>query len=362
MDRSTEPDDEDDEDSEEEDSSDEVASLWSRVGWGAVSRGVLVRVGVVLVLLAVGAGGGWWGWTWWQGRPPGDVTRRVALSAGSVTELVFSNAGTTLAVGTARGSVVFLTRADWSTRGESAITTQPLTAMVSTRDGHLLASTLGERLLLWDWKELGSRVMPGLPAPPTALATHPETSEIVVGLATGGLWRLDVATGASRVEERGHGGAVTGLQFGPRGAWLASTDATGELRVTWADPQREAVTRREHTSQISSLAQSASGKIVATADWSGAVLLWNPASWTVERRLDGANSAISRLVATETRLFAGGWSGEVVVWKAPSGEVERRVVCGYAVQALAVSADESLLVTGGEGRFVDVRELGGAAK
>ncbi len=359
MDRATEPDEdqEDDEDYEEEDSSDEVVVPWYRVG-----RGVLIRSGVALVLLAVSAGGGWWGWTWWQGRPPGDVTRRVALPAGSVTELVFSNAGTTLAAGTASGSVLFLTREDWSTRGESAITTQPLTAMVATRDGHLLASTLGERLLLWDWKELGSRVMPGLPAPPTALATHPETSEIVVGLATGGLWRLDVATGASRVEERGHGGAVTGLQFGPRGAWLASTDATGELRVTWADPQREAVNRREHTSQISSLAQSASGKTVATADWNGSVLLWNPANWTVERRLEGANSPVSRLVATETRLFAGSWSGDVVVWKVPSGEVERRVACGYAVQALAVSADETLLVTGGAGRFVDVRALGDASR
>ena len=312
------------------------------------------RLGLLVALAAVVLVAGW---RWWSGRPPGDVTRRIRPEAGPITQLVFSPTGNTLAAGSSRGEVVFIERETWSSADVSAITTQPLTAMVTTQDGHLLVATLGERLLLWDWATRTSKVMPGVPQVPTALEIHPVLGELLVGLRTGAVWRLNPATGDARTEEPRHSAAVTCLVSGPRGEWLFSGGGDGSVKVTFpADSKREPIGHTEHLQPISAVARAPSGRFVATADWGGTIRVWSSTDWKVIRTME-AEGAISRLAATETAIYAGGWDGRIRIWNADTGAEARPILCGYPVHALAIDPKLEWLATGSAEGWIDLRPL-----
>lgn len=314
--------------------------------WGLLV--LVVSIGAVLLLPA---------WRWWSSRPPSDVTRRIQTGAGPITQLQFSPTGKLLAAGSSRGDVVFIERESWSPLDGSAITTQPLTAMVTTQDGQLLAATLGERLLLWDWATQSSRVMPGVPQVPTALEVHPVLGELLVGLRTGAVWRLNPASGDARTEDQRHSAAVTCLVSGPAGEWLFSGGGDGSVRVTFpTESKREPIGRNEHLQPISAAARTPSGRFVATADWGGAIRVWSTGDWKVTRTLE-AGIAISRLAVTETAIYAGGWDGRIQIWNADTGAEGRPIDCGYPVHALAIDPKSEWLLSGSAEGWIDVRRL-----
>jgi len=313
---------------------------------------------IVLVAVIIVAGGAFLAaWNWWKTLPPAGVVKRLHVGNGPVSQVVFSPTGKLLAAGMASGDVTFFSRDAWNIVEKSAITTQPLTAMTATYDGHLIAATLGERLLLWDWSSLTSKVMPGVPDVPTAIAIHPTQADVLVGLRSGNLWRLNAISSESRVETLGHQAAVTSLVVGPRGEWLVSGSGDGELRITVPDDQmRDPLVRKEHTHPISGAVRSPSGRYIVTADWGGTAIVWTTADWTVKRRLE-AGVAISRLAMTETAIYAGDWAGTVHIWNADTGEQRPAIECRYPIHGLAVDPKREWLVTASDQGTLDIRRL-----
>lgn len=327
-------------------------------------RGMIVRVGGGLLLLAMGAG--WW-WTRPE-APPGDVARRLPVDAGFRSRAVFSTNSQHLAVGSGTGAVDFWNTGDWSSPFAAPLTQQPITCLTATPDGHLLAGTLGERAVVWKWKSLEARLISPLPDIPTAIAAHPTKTQIVFGLKNGRVWRLDTTDGISQTVDFEHVGASTGLAFGGGGAWLASSGADGSVRVKFDNPEKKAIVKQEHATQVVGI--TVAGERALTADWNGEIRLWNTRDWSVVRRdsLARENAAGDATVSTGqdsatqvalTDKFAaiGSFGGRVLLLSPTTGERIRELDCGYPVQALSLSPDSRFLATAGPGAFVDIREL-----
>lgn len=338
-----------------------------KVTSGAGRRVRIAQAGGVVLLIAIALG-------WWSTRPaspPRDVARRLRVDAPFRSRAIFSVNGEHLAVGSGTGAVDFWKTRDWTPSFAAPLTQQPITCLTATPDGYLLAGTLGERAIVWNWKSLDARMISPLPDIPTSMAAHPTKTQIAVGLRNGKIWRLDTSDGMSWTVEMGHVGPVTGLAFGAEGAWLASVGADGTLRVRWDGPEKTSIVKTEHAANVAGLAVF--GERGLTVDWSGEIRLWNARDWSVVRRdavtvgtmsaaspAEGAarvNDSGSQMALTDKVAAVGTFAGTVILLSPATGERTREIACGYPVQALALSPDSRYLVTAGPEAFVDVREL-----
>jgi hypothetical protein len=83
------------------------------------------------------------------------------------------------------------------------------------------------------------------------------------------------------------------------------------------------------------LSLTASGRIVTAGRFE--LLVWDPASWTVTRRLEYKGRALADVAATDEFVVAGGWDG-AWVWDTGTGR-RRHALTDGEVMAVAVSAD-----------------------
>jgi pre-mRNA-processing factor 19 len=109
-------------------------------------------------------------------------------------------------------------------------------AVACSENGYTLAAgDDGGAVALWDLRKQKKTAALAVGAPARAVAFDQSGSWVAAGGAGGELGVWAAKDGARTWGVAGHGGAVTGVRFGPLAAWLASSSMDRTLKV-WAAP------------------------------------------------------------------------------------------------------------------------------
>jgi WD40 repeat protein len=234
----------------------------------------------------------------------------------------------------------------------------------------------------------------------TALDFSPDNATLAAANAEGSILFRKTADAADQLWVAGHDGPINAVDFHADGQRIASAGQDGTIRV-WSLPQ-PALPLAGHTLPVQAAAATADGKLIATASADKLIRLWSPAGgastatltghehpvhsiafrpdgteaasgdalgfvrfWDVVKTapgmVAGAHDGPVRTVAyhpTEPQLLTGSDDGTIKLWKLPL--TSPTLLSGHsdAVQAVTVSRDGKLIVTGGADGQVRVVNLG----
>lgn len=223
----------------------------------------------------------------------------------------------------------------------------------------------------------------------TALDFSPDDSTVAAANESGAILFRKTEDAADLLSVAGHDGPIAAVDFHPESQRVASAGQDGTIRV-WALPQ-PAVQLAGHTMPVQAAAATAHGKLIATASADNSIRLWSPDGgeatatlagheqpvhsvvfnsdgtvaasgdasglvrfWDVAKAeagiVVGAHDTPIRQLAwhpTLPKLLTGSDDGTIKLWKLPV--LPPTLLEGHteAVQAVAVSRDGSLTVTGG---------------
>jgi WD40 repeat protein/serine/threonine protein kinase len=164
---------------------------------------------------------------------------------------------------------------------------------------------------------------------------------------------------------QGHRAQVTAVAFSPAGDLLASGSLDHGVRL-WhvaSRPEGEALPPMEslsgHTDAIYSVQFSPDGKLLASGSSDRTIVLWDVATGKPLRTLDGHSGLPSRLAFSPdgSTIAAGLDNGAVRFWDVASGN-EKQLLAGHAgaVAAVAYSPDGKLLVSASADKTLRVRD------
>lgn len=167
-----------------------------------------------------------------------------------------------------------------------------------TRDGQVLASSVGNDVKLWDVTTGGElatlrghsdRVNPGSKFAPdsTLLATGSYDRTVR-------LW--DVTRRETRTVLRGHTGCVPCLSFAPDGKRLATASWDRTVKLWDVATGTEIMTLRGHSAEVASVAYTPDGRFLASGSWDKTVKLWDAATGHELTTLTGHTGMIWRVV------------------------------------------------------------------
>jgi WD40 repeat protein len=174
--------------------------------------------------------------------------------------------------------------------------------------------TLGDDGLLVLWDAITGRKQQSLP------------------LEQAGFWQnLSIPVGAGQVRRAG------GLALGPEGEWAA---AHGE--AVWIGSFRQQTQPRrfgEHTAPVLSLAMARNGKLLASGDEKGEIILRELPSGNIVRRWKNGKPQALAFTNDSKYLLAGMRHGTLYVWDAMTGVVQESESFGRAITSLAIAGD-----------------------
>jgi WD40 repeat protein len=222
--------------------------------------------------------------------------------------------------------------------------------------GHILASCGRDNCVrLWDVDT--GQVIARLPVP----ATGRHDTQVAFSLrgdllASGGddhgvhLWRMAGGAAIPALVLRGHRFPVGPVVFGPDGDWLASAAGDPDPTVRIWDPvlgeQRHVL--QGHTGQLTSLAVSRDGALLASGDSCGTVRLWTTATWEPAGVLHQGSAVYSLAFTPDgTRLACACANHTIRLWDVATRQAVYDLQGhGDYVHQVAFSPDGSRLVSG----------------
>ena len=197
-----------------------------------------------------------------------------------------------------------------------------------SRDGRRFAVATQDSVLLWDLGEATPQALPQPASQPrrldvpagnqvTALAFDPASETIAYSYpGEVGLW--DPETGVRRrlraSDSVGAASILSCLAFTPQGRFLIG-GGFGALPI-WHASTGSRVTFHEKGHKVSSLACSPDGKLLASGDTSGAVLIWSFRLRRVVLRLNGHGEPITAIAFTGDgqRMATASAYGAIRIW------------------------------------------------
>ena len=296
-------------------------------------------------LIATG-GQGVYLWNAKTGKP----VRALGGAGADVSALVFSANGTSLAAGTAEGTVTVWKVASGETWNMTGRHMGHVTALAFDATGLQVVSA-GADGALKTWDVPGQRVrktLRGHTGQVSAVAVSPDGKWIVSGGRDKALRVWDVSTSSEVSALAGHAGTVSSIAFSRDGKWIVSGGSDKPVRL-WSMAGAAATLALKCDWPVTAVACSGDGKIVASAERSdgGTVTLWNAATGRKGKTLSGHAGEVNAaaFIPHSATLVTGGKDATVRLWDASAGK-QTGVLNGLAGAVQAVATSEKFIAAG----------------
>ncbi|MDX3640958.1 helix-turn-helix domain-containing protein [Streptomyces sp. MB09-02B] len=285
------------------------------------------------------------------------LERRLTGHTGTVSALVYSSDGRTLASGgydgairlwdtrTGRTSKVLARRAD---ADESDL----VRTLAFGPDGRTLATSHNDDARLWDLDTGRVRDSVALRKPDddNMAAVGYDRSGRALAVAEGGQV-LDVADGRAVTTLKGPTGLEMAVAFSPDGRTLATSTRDHTAQLWDLATGKVLHTLKSGTGVVSSLAFDSAGKTLATGTEDGTVHMWDVADGTQRTTLTSASSRVESMAFAPdgATLAAGSYDGTVRLWDLATGRAGTTLT-GHTspVMSVAFAPDGDELAAGNE--------------
>ncbi len=285
------------------------------------------------------------------------LERRLTGHTGTVSALVYSPDGKTLAGGGYDGTVRLWDTGTGRTRkvlaGRADADDPDLVRTVAFGpDGRTLATSHNDDARLWDLDTGRVRDTVALRKPDddNMAAVGFDRSGRALAVAESGQVR-DVATGRVTTTLKGPTGLEMAVAFSPDGRTLATSTRDRTAQLWDLRTGKVLATLRSSTGVVSSLAFDAAGKTLATGTEDGTVHLWDVADGSRRTTLTSASSRVESMAFAPdgTTLAAGSYDGTVRLWDPATGRA-RSTLTGHTspVMSVAFAPDGRELAAGNE--------------
>ncbi|MFF9039712.1 helix-turn-helix domain-containing protein [Streptomyces sp. NPDC014892] len=285
------------------------------------------------------------------------LERRLTGHTGTVSALVYSPDGKTLASGGFDGTVRLWDPATGRTRkvlaGRADAEDPDLVRTVAfAPDGRTLATSHGDDARLWDLDTGRVRATVALRKPDddNMAAVGFDRAGRALAVAEGGQV-LNVADGRVVTTLKGPTGLEMAVAFSPDGRTLATSTRDHTAQLWDLATGKVLSTVKSGTGVVSSLAFDTTGKTLATGTEDGTVHLWDVADGRQRTTLTSASSRVESMAfAPDGRtLAAGSYDGTVRLWDLATGRADTTLT-GHTspVMSVAFAPDGGGLVAGNE--------------
>lgn len=291
---------------------------------------------------------------------PPEFVRSIETSADSLSLVRFGLEGKSLVAGGATGAVIAVTLDPDRVLQLAPATDDPLTCLVESSDGLILAGAASGRLRAWtrpEW-EKAPVTSPKLAVTSAAFGIERAERRIVLGLSDG---RIVIASpDGEQIRETKHRG-VKSLLVTSDGTTLISSGSEG--LILWSDSETGSAIGefKGHRTEVAALVLSPDATQVASGDWNGELRILDVKSRQEVARAQQPE-AVCGLAWRGGQLISASWDGHLRVWNVgeKSLTLEREIDTGRPVHGLAVSPDGALAATVGGTSVVELWQIAGS--
>lgn len=288
----------------------------------------------------------------WEANTGKEIQQLIGHDA-AVTSLAFAADGKTLASGSYDGTVRLWEVVTGKLLQKLSANNSWVTAVAFAPDGKTIAAG-GRHRALQAWQADTGQELWKVQRPlwVTALLFSRDGRTLVSTSKYDGLRTWDAASGDERAKLEGHQGHVHALALAPDGQTLASAGSDRTVRLWELATAKEQRTLEGHLGTIYALAFSLDGQMLSSGSADGTIRLWEPATGKERAVLPtGRGEVVALALHPDGRTAASAnlQSQLVQLWDIRTGKV-KSAAAGHSsrVTALAFSADEAALATGGK--------------
>ena len=291
----------------------------------------------------------------------GKVIHEWGAQRGAIYSVAFNPTGETLAAGGENGVVRL-----WDARcGRELFHSPPIPGgifqVAVAPDGRYLIVAGGDgKLYLWDLKT-GRPLTPfsGHAGPAFSLAFSPCGRILASGGRDNAIRLWEFPSGKPFSRDKGHRAAVEAVSFAPDGAVIASAGADGNFLLWDRVSGREVRRFRTPPGSAPVVVFSPGGKSLACFGGGPNVWLLNRATGTIARQFEGHRATVNCLAFAPAGrwLASGDENGEIIVWQPDSCKIVRRLTTTESVLAIAFSPCGRFLASAASGGRIRLWEL-----